>query len=393
MMVRWLLLIALLAAAALSAALLADLPGAVTLTVADYRITASVAVFVLALILFAAAAIILYQVLAWLRRAPRALERGQDRRRQRRGVEALTQGLLAVASGDGGAATRHAHRAERLLEGEPLTLLLSAQAAQLRGDDETATRLFTAMEQRAETRVPGLRGLLALAMKRQDWNQALALAERAYRLSPKSEWAVQTLYDMRKRAGMWADAEALLDRGVSAGLLPAPSAPHERADLLYHTSLDAETSEALRFAKKAVQADPAHVPAVIRLADLLTAQRKFSQAVAAIEEAWRRNPDPQLLGPYWQAAQATDALKKVQAAQQLARCNPDHPESRIAVAVAALEARLWGEARSSLESIAGDDAPPRVCRLMAQLEEAEHGDLQRAHNWLMRAAAGEGRAA
>ena len=105
--------------------------------------------------------------------------------------------------------------------------------------------------------------------------------------------------------------------------------------------------------------------------------------------AWERTPDPELADAYWAARQADDALKKVQAAQRLARRNPDHIESRIAIATAALEARLWGEARTNLESVAGPDAPPRVCLLMAELEEAEHGDLARARTWLMRAAADE----
>ncbi len=60
---------------------------------------------------------------------------------------------------------------------------------------------------------------------------------------------------------------------------------------------------------------------------------------------------------------------------------------------AALEARLWGEARRHLEAAAGpaglENGNPReaVCRLMAELEESERADIEAARAWLARAAA------
>jgi HemY protein len=77
---------------------------------------------------------------------------------------------------------------------------------------------------------------------------------------------------------------------------------------------------------------------------------------------------------------------------RLAALNPDHIESRIALAASSLQARLWGEARRHLApalSADGESAPPRVCRLMAEIEESEHGDMAAAHAWLARAASGE----
>src|SRR5262249_5928657 len=65
---------------------------------------------------------------------PRRIKRRRAADRQKRGLAALTQGMLAVAAGDSRAATRHARDAEGLLNAPPLTLLLGAQAAQLAGD-------------------------------------------------------------------------------------------------------------------------------------------------------------------------------------------------------------------------------------------------------------------
>jgi HemY protein len=200
---------------------------------------------------------------------------------------------------------------------------------------------------------------------------------------------IATLYDLQKRTGHWAAAEATLKQGTSARLLPPAEMPHERAALLLKQSEESSGDTALKLAKRAFHTDPAFSPAAARYARLLIAGSRHRRAAKVIERAWQVRPDAALADLYWDARQCPDALAKVKAAQQLATHNPDHPESRIAIAVAALEARLWGEARSNLESIAGEDAPPRVCRLMADLEEAEHGDLSRARMWLMRATADE----
>ncbi|MFO1113745.1 MAG: heme biosynthesis HemY N-terminal domain-containing protein [Rhodospirillales bacterium] len=386
-MLRWIILAVVLGVVAWLAATLAQVPGTVALNWNDWRIETSLGVFAATLLVLMGIAALLYRGWGIVRRAPGLLNRGRRERRQRLGYEALSRGLVAVAAGDAENARRQARRAESLLDGRSLTMLLSAQAAQLQGDDQAAQRFFKAMRERSDTEFLGLRGLLAQAIKRQDWEEALQLAERAYRLNPKSEWVVNTLYDLQRRAGRWADAEATLKQRTALQLLPQGDAPRERADILLQQSAAGSGDEALALAKKAFQADPGYPAAPARYARLLIADGRHGRAADVIERAWRIQPDPELADLYWDARQSVDALAKVKAAQRLATFNPDHPESRIAIAVAALEARLWGEARTNLESIAGENASPRVCRLMAELEEAEHGDLSRARVWLMRATA------
>lgn len=388
-MLRWIILAVVLGVVAWLAATLAQVPGSFALTWNDWRIETSLGVFAAALLVLMGIAALLYRVWGILWNAPGVLNRGRRERRQRLGYEALSRGLVAVAAGDAENARRQARRAESLLDGRSLTMLLSAQAAQLQGDDQAAQRFFKAMRERGDTEFLGVRGLLAQAIKRQDWEEGLQLAERAYRLNPKSEWVVNTLYDLQKQACRWADAEATLKQRTALQLLPAADAPRERADILLQQSAAGPGDASLALAKKAFQADPAYPAAAARYARLLIADGRHGRAADVIERAWRIQPDPELAELYWDARQSIDALAKVKAAQRLATFNPDHPESRIAVAVAALEARLWGEARTNLELIAGENASPRVCRLMAELEEAEHGDLSRARVWLMRASADE----
>ena len=388
-MIRWLFFLVALGLAAYGAYWLTLNSGSVTLEWLGYQVDTSVAVLLVVVLAIAVVTAVIYRFWRSLRRAPRAFGRWRKERRRRRGYESLRRGLVAVAAGDADVARRQARRAEALVHDRPLTMLLSAQAAQLQGDESAAATFFTAMRANRETEFLGLRGLLTQAMKRQDWNEALKLARRAYTLSPKSEWVVKTLYDLQKRTGKWTDAEVTLGESVKLKMIPAGDASRERAEMQYRKSLECEGREALDWARKAHRSDPTLMPAAVRLAKLFVAGGSLRKAAALIETMWERNPDPELAEVYWAARKCDDSLKKMQAAQRLATFNPKHEESRITVAVAALEARLWGEARSNLEPIAGDDASPRVCRLMAELEEAEHGDLARARTWLIRASGDE----
>ena len=384
-MLRWGVLIVGLGLVAWFAAAFAEFPGTVTLTWMDWRLDAPLGVLAAAALVLAAIAALLYRLWSEVLRAPRVMKRYRQDRRQRLGFEALSRGLVAVAAGDAEAARRQARRAQTLLDGQPLTMLLSAQAAQLQGDEPSASRFFAAMRERGETEFLGVRGLLAQAIRREDYDEALRLADRAYRINPKSEWAVATLYDLQKRTGHWTEAQAMLQRDTARQVVGQDELSRERADLLLRQSEEQPADTALTLAKRAYDSDPAYPPATVRYARLLIGAGRHHRAARSIERTWARNPDPELAALYAEAQQAHDAMTKVKAAKQLAATNPDHLESRIAVAMAALEARLWGVARSNLEAITGDDAPPRICRLMAELEEAEHGDLARARQWLMRA--------
>src|SRR6202035_1206279 len=77
-------------------------------------------------------------------------------------------------------------------------------------------------------------------------------------------------------------------------------------------------------------------------------------------------------------------------ARILAKLSPRDPESRMALASAAITACDYKSAREAmLQMIEGDERPTgRMCLLMAEIEEAEHGETGYAREWLARASRG-----
>ena len=390
---RAVLYFAIVGLAVWGAVLLADHPGAVTLQWSGWRVDTSFAVLLVIVAVIAALTALLYRLWLFFRRAPARLKWAWQAKRRQKGYRALTRGMVAVAAGDAEEARRQARRADVLLDEPPLTMLVSAQAAQMNGDDKAAEKFFTAMTGRPETEFLGVRGLMTQAMKRGDTSDALGLARRAYRMQPKSAWVAARMFDLQARKGLWLDARVTCDDLARHRLIDDAEARRRKAVLNYQLGVEAERAsaqgdaqeDAIEYLREARKQAPDFTPAVVALARLWSARGKHRKAAAIIEDAWAADPHPDLVEPYLTARQAASAIDRVRATQRLAKRHPDHIESLIALARASLEARLWGEARRYLESAAATRPPARVCRMMAELEESETGDGMRAREWLMRA--------
>jgi HemY protein len=375
------------------AVFVADRPGDVSLVWQGWRVDTSVAVLIFGVALVAVLAAASFHLVRLLIRGPGAVMRGRRERRRRRGYRALSQGMVAVAAGDPAEAKRFARQADVLLAEPPLTLLLSAQAAQLNGDEKAAEKYFTAMLDRVETEFLGLRGLLMQALKRKDEAAALKFAERAKELRPKTQWVLASLFELQARAGKWVEAEATLALAARRKAVTAIDSARHRAVMLYEQSrvatAESRDRDAVRLVAKAHAMAPGFTQAAARYAELLTAAGQTRQARKVIETAWGHEPHPELAATYDAIFADERPLQRLKRFESLAARHKDHIESHIALAMAALKARLWGEARRHLGDAGGrgenEHPSPRVARLMAELEEAEHGDLPAARLWLARA--------
>ena len=371
----------------------ANQSGGVVITWRGWEIETSVAVLVLATAVTAVAVAVLVRLVRFLLRSPHHFKRARRERRRRDGYRALTQGMVAVAAGDAEEAQKLARRADSLLAEPPLTLLLSAQAAQLNGDERAAATYFTAMLERVETEFLGLRGLIMQALREGDEATALRLTTRAKELRPKTPWVLTHLLELQARHGNWQAAEATLVEAERRKALAPPASRHRHAVILHQHAAEADAEgrggEAMRLARKANSRAPEFAPAAVRYARMLAVRGQKRRARRTLEAAWRAAPHPAVAEAYDELFAEEPPLQRMKHVARLAALNADHLESRIALAAAALEARLWGEARRHLAPALGangETASPRVGRLMAELEESEHGDLASARTWLTRAA-------
>ena len=387
---------AVLAAAAVFAAYwMAQHPGQVTIEWLGSRLEPPIGLLVLAVLLFAVVVVVLYRVVRAILGTPRRIGRALAASRRKRGYKALSQGMVAVAAGDAQEAARWSRQADDLLEDPPITLLLSAQAAQLNGDEKAAEKYFNAMLEKPETRFLGLRGLLMQALREGDHPRALGYVRQAHALRPKTPWVVTNLFELSQRTGDLDGAAAALKQAVRVKVMDKAEAAHKEAVITLakaeRSRAEGREDEALSLARLADRSDPDFLAAALLHARIAVARKAWREAAKVVERSWPRTPSAELAALYREAAPEAKPLEQVKRMARLAALNPEHRESHLALAEANLEAGLWGEARrhlGQLITLAGED-PPRaqVCRVMARLEEAERGDAAAARRWLERAAA------
>jgi HemY protein len=386
-MVRILIFLGLIGAAALGATWIAEQNGDISLVWNGWRVQTSLPVFALALGVALLAAMAAWALLREALRLPRRMRRARAERRLSRGRSAISQGLIAIGSGDAAAARRHADLARRLTPQEPLALLLSAQTAQLSGDRAAARQAFTTMAERPDTRLLGLRGLFIEAQRSDDPYGAAAIAAEALKLAPGAAWASHAVLGLYCAQGDWTGALASLERDHASGTLDKASYRRQRAVLLTARAMDEQTSSrdaARTSALDAVKLAPTLVPAAVLAAKFLSEQHQVRRAMRIVEAAWRAHPHPDLADAYAHVRLGDSARQRLARIEQLAAKAPGHVESALAIARAALDAKEFGKARSALAPLIA--APTqRVALLMAEIERGEHGDGGEARAWTMRA--------
>ncbi|HLW93479.1 MAG TPA: heme biosynthesis HemY N-terminal domain-containing protein [Roseiarcus sp.] len=391
-MVRLLIFLALLCLAALGLTWLADHPGQVELTWGGYRVEASAMVALGFVVVLAIALGVVWAIIRFVFRLPSLVSLARRARRREKGMEALSRGMVAVGSGDVRAARRHAQEAHRLIGGEPLTLLLRAQAAQLAGDRASAEAAFKDMLDKQHTHALGLRGLHVEARRRGDHEAALDYAVRAQRRAPLP-WAGQAVLDHRAAEGDWAGALATVEANASAGLIDKPTANRWRAVLktaLAEERALREPQAASALAQEALRLAPDLAPAAALAGRLTAAHGDYRRASKIIETAYAKTPHPDLAAIYLRMRPGDSAKDRLARARALARVLPNDPESRLTLARAALDARDFEAAREAIAPLLGAEAPSgrpsvRVCLFMADLEETEGVSPAAAREWLARA--------
>ncbi|QBR72272.1 heme biosynthesis protein HemY [Beijerinckiaceae bacterium] len=388
-MFRVLLFLLVLIAAAFGLAWLIDRPGEIVLNWQGYRIETSVLVGLGIILTLVAIILTIWSLLRFAFRLPPTLSGANRTRRREKGYAALSRGIIAVGSGDAVLALKSAAEAQRHLRDEPLALLLRAEAAQLAGHHHAVEAAFREMTQRNDMRLLGLRGLHAHAHRRGDVDTAHHFASTAHGITALP-WTSSAVIERHVAAKDWQGALAAVEHSGAANFIGKSTRDRQRAVLTTAIALDNELTapdEALRLARTAIKRAPDLVPALALAARLSTRRGEIRRATKMIEAAWPVAAHPDLAKIYLDLRPGDSNADRLARARILFKLSPRDPESRVVLASAAIAACDYQTARDTmLPLIQGAERPTaRMCLIMAELEEAEHGDSGYIREWLARA--------
>lgn len=307
-----------------------------------------------------------------------AISRYFSRSRERKGYEALSEGMLAVASGEGRLAQDQAARAAKFLDKPYLTDLLSAQAAEVAGDSRKAGEVYRKLLSDDRTRFVGIRGLMRQKLDEGDTATALKLAQKAYALKPKSADVQDTLLELQTKQGDWKGARAVLKDKRKQGLLPqdvhirrdAVLALREASEVL----AEGNSISAREAAISANRASPDLIPAAVLAARSYIAQNDARNASRVLQKTWSVRPHPSIAQTYAEIVPDETPAARLRRFEDLMSKNPDHEETRLLKAELLLVNEDFPGARRALGDLAQKHPTVRSLSILAAIERGEGAD-------------------
>ena len=318
-----------------------------------------------------------------------ALSRYFDRNRERKGFQALADGLMAIASGEGKVALAQAAKAERYLGRPELTNLIAAQAAEVAGDSKRATEVYKRLLAGDRTRFVGVRGLLRQKLAEGDTETALKLAEKAYALKPRHQDVQDTLLKLQAEKGDWKGARQVLGTKHRQGLLPRDVFRRRDAVLALQEAKEVFSDDApIEVREAAIVANkqsPDLIPAAVLAAKGYVQSGKPKYAARVLKKAWEAQPHPDLAAAFAAIVPDETPTARLKRFEALLSSNPNHEESRLLRAELQIAAEDFPAARRALGDIAETHPTARSLTIMAAIARGEGEDDAVVRGWLTRA--------
>ena len=366
----------------------------ITLGGVEYTLSAIEAVIVLTLLVVLIWVVLkllslLVATLRFINGDDTAISRYFNRSRERRGYRALSEGMMALASGDANAAMTKAGQAERYLQQPTLTNLLAAQAAEMSGNTTRAEQIYKELIKDPQTRFVGVRGIMKQRLATGDTDVALKLAQKAFELKPKHEEVQDVLLQLQAKSHDWQGARKTLGVKLKQGKIPRDV--HKRREAVLALSqaadvIDEENSiEKREAAIEANRLSPDLVPAAAMAAREYIAQGKPKLAVRVIKKAWESQPHPDLAAAFSEIAPIETPQERLKRFAQLSKLNPYHIESRLMMSELNLAAEDFPEARRALGDIVENEPDARALTIMAAIERGEGSSDEVVRGWLTKA--------
>lgn len=395
-LIKILLFVAAIAGLTYGAGYLIESEGGVMITAAGVEYTFAPLQAVIALIslvvlvwLTLRLAAFLVALLKFLNGDETALSRYFDRNRQKKGYQALSEGMMALASGEGRAAMEKARKAERFLKQPELTNLLTAQAAEMAGDRHKATEVYKQLLADDSTRFVGVRGLMKQKLEEGKTDTALRLAETAFALKPRHEETQDVLLKLQAETGDWSGARETLNAKLRTGALPRDV--HRRRDAVLALSEakdildDAKPIEAREAAIEANRLSPDLIPAAVLAARGYIDQAKPRYATRVLKKAWEAQPHPDLAAAFAAIAPDETPDARIKRFNVLTKGTSDHSETKMVLAELNIAAEDFPQARRVLGDLYEADPTTRSLTIMAAIDRGEGGSDAVVKGWLAKA--------
>ena len=331
----------------------------------------------------------LVSVLRFINGDDTAVSRYFERNRERKGYEALSDSIIALASGEAREATAKAQTAERLLDRPEVTDVVLAQAAEAAGERDRAMDAYKRLVRNDRTRFVGVRGLMRQKLEEGDTDTAMRLAEKAFALKPRHVETQDTLLRLQARSENWEGARRVLMAKLKSGSLPKDVYKRREAVLSLadaRAQLGAGNADLARAeALEANRLSPELVPAAVLAARMHIDAGEKRRAGKVLRAAWQKVHHPDLAAAFADIEPGETPGARVKRFGAMLKLDPDSSESRMLETELHLAAEDFPAARRALSTLPETQPTTRSLSLMAAVERGEGASEAVVRGWLAKA--------
>ncbi len=374
----------------MAASWLAENPGNVKLTWFNYEITTSVAFLLAILAIFIMLIWLALKLLFAIINMPKELRKSREISKQKLGIDALTEAFIALGEKDNQRAKQAIAKAEKYLNNPTLPRLMHLQLIKQSGQTEKLATQFKLLAENKQTKAIALKGLIEEARRHGNMNDAMRYADDLIKLHPRDAAAIKNIIGIYSYHQRWQEALQLTSKAQAKHIISRAEAVEIRATIYLekaqHALDERNRNSAIALLKSALKNSPGLTAAAVNLANIYLQIGKKSSAIKILRKAWKYTPHPELENIYNGIFAELPSNKRLAKIKELTKQNPDALESQLAMARAAINAEQWEMARNHLKIALAKQETVTACKLMAELEEAEHHAETEAKQWLERAA-------
>lgn len=367
---------------------LLSLPGTMTIAVGGYVAQPRLGVAIFAVLLLIVVVILVWAILRRLINLPAMMGRRGRNRRRERGIDALSDAVIALHAGDPATARQKAREARAHLPANAAAQLIEARAHLALGDMAAAREHYRALIGNEATALAALSGLHEQARTQGRHGAALTFARKAASIAPGTGWADTAVFEDLVRRGAWSDAVTMTEA--------RPAATRDERGRRKHLVAVLETAQAraleptdpaaaLAHALAALKQQPDFVPAALIAGRIEANRGEVRKAQSLLRRVWRGTHHTDVAALYAASQPGASAVERLKRIRELVELPAPDRASAMVLARAAVDAYEWATARNALAPYAQAEPTQGVAMLMAEIEEGQNGDQGKAREWLARA--------
>lgn len=352
------------------------LPGKSTLNYYGYSVELNTGLLVGAVII---CFLFFHQILVfikWLKAFPKNVKTKIKQRKTMKSQALKLEAFNEMAAGDSARALELLTKAKELDNKDPFSKIFEAQVIYNQSNDIETEKKFTELLKNSDTRFLGYRGLALLKTKQNKLEEAHHYLQHALKERPTSPWVLGQLLDWDIKHFSFKSAETILEQLRINGSLTKTEAKRKKSVLNWIKAENALKEKDFDSFYEAVhdtlKLSPDFTIATLALVTYYEESNRHAKAWKIFKKGYTAKPHPD----YWPILKTLfkdkSSLEIYQQAEELTHHHPRNTATHWILATAALEAKLWGQARVHLAALKQLQPTQSYFRLMAKLEEQEH---------------------